>query len=203
MRSYLVRGIACVAIISSNIIAGNYILTIDGQKYEIDAGKETTLKLTDGRKIQVNLEQKEYVIFRTENFSFEHPSDIVPARTDLGKGIHQTMMSSPVGTLVLVQEYADMDPSSLVDMMLNELTKEEKKYGYKISNSSAKVKLASGSVLTGKKSIASYKGKKTLRQVLCYSLRDAGYMIVTQVADDASSKDRAMVAAFWKSLELF
>ena len=65
------------------------------------------------------------ITFKSENFSFEHPIRLSPSRTDLGGGVFQTMMASPLGTMVMIQEYTAINPSGLIDMMLNELTKEE------------------------------------------------------------------------------
>ena len=202
MKKSLFISIACVAFFCSHAIAGNYILTIDGKKHEVDVGKQTTIELSDGKKLQVTLKKKAIVSFSAENFSFDHPSSVAPSRTDLGDGIHQTIMTTPLGTLVLVQEYANMDPAGLVDIMLNELTKEEKQYGYKITNSPAKINLSRGKTLTGKKSIATYRGEQTTRHVLCYSIRDAGVMVITQVAKDAPPKDKAMVDAFWETFKI-
>lgn len=202
MKKILLIGIACVALACGYALAGNYVLTIDGKKYEVEEGKQKTLELSDGKKILVTLEKKAIVSFRAANFSFDHPSYVTPSHTDLADGIHQTMMATPLGTLVLVQEYANMDPARLVDIMLNKLTEEEKQYGYKITNSPASIKLASGKTLTGKKSIATYSGKQTTRNVLCYSIRDAGVMIVTQVDKEAPLTDKLMVDYFWKTLKI-
>lgn len=203
MKKTLLISIACVALACGNTLAGNYVLTIDGKKYEVEAGEQKTVELSDGKKIQVILEKKAIVSFRVENFSFDHPSDFTPSRTDLGDGVHQTMFASPIGTLVLIQEYANMDPAGLVDMMLNELTKEEKQYGYKMTNNPAKIKLSSGKTLMGKKSIATYRGEQITRHVLCYSIRDAGILIVTQIDKEAPPKDRSMIDDFWKTLKIF
>ena len=202
MKKTVLIGIACVALACGYALAGNYVLTIDGKKYEVDVGKQKTVELSDGKKIQVTLEKKAIVSFRADNFSFDHPSGFSPSRTDLGDGIHQTMMATPIGTLLLVQEYPNIDPAGIVDMILNELTKEEKQYGYKITNSPAKIKLASGKTLTGKKSIATYRGEQTTRHVLSYSIRDAGVLIITKVGKDATPEDKSMVGVFWKTLKI-
>ncbi|PID76012.1 MAG: hypothetical protein CSA20_07490 [Deltaproteobacteria bacterium] len=202
MKTALFIGIVCVALACGQVMAGNYVLTIDGKKHEVDVGKQTIIKLSDSKTIQIMLEKKAVASFETQSFSFDHPSDVTPSRTDLGDGIYQTLMVTSLGTSTIVQEYADMDPCNFVDMMLNELTKEEKQYGYKITNSSAKIKLAGGKILTGKKSIATYRGDKTTRHVLCYSIRDAGIMIVTQIDKDAPAQDRAMIDTFWKTLKI-
>jgi hypothetical protein len=202
MQKILFLAITFTVLTSGYAVAGNYILTIDGKKYEVDLDKKTTIMLFDGKKIQVSLEKKAIISFETKNFSFDHPGNITPSRKDVSDGIFQTTMTSPLGTLVLVQEYENIDPASTVDTMLNELTKEEKQYGYKITNSPAEVKLVGGKALKGKKSIAIYKGKETTRYVLCYSIRDGGVMVIIQINKDAPSEDRAMIDLFWRTFKL-
>jgi len=199
MKASLVVGIACIWLICSHAIAGNYILTVEGKKHEVDVGKPTIIELRDGKSIVVTLEKKAVVSFTSENFSFDHPSGVTPSRSDLGDGIHQTMMSTPLGTAVIIQEYANMDPSGLVDMMVNELTKEEKRYGYKISMSPAEMKLANGIVVKGKKVDAEYRGEQSTRHVLCHSIRDAGILVITVVDKEAPPEDQIMIETFWKT----
>jgi hypothetical protein len=202
MKKSLFVGFICIALVCGQSVAGNYVLTVEGEKHEVDVGEQTIIKLSDGKTIQVTLEKKAVASFSVENFSFDHPGDVAPSRTDLGNGVHQTMMTTPLGTLAIVQEYTNMNPSDLVDVMLNELTKEEKEYGYAITNSSEKMKLANGKMLSGKKSIATYRGEQIIRHVLCYSLRDAGIIVITQMAKDASPIDKAMIDTFWESFNI-
>ena len=126
MKTSLFTVVACVALACSQVMAGNYVLTIEGKKHEVDVGKQTVIKLSDGKEIQVTLEKKAIGSFRGQSFSFDHPSDITPSRTVLGDGIDQTIITTPLGTLAIVQEYANMNPSALVDIMLDGLTKKEK-----------------------------------------------------------------------------
>lgn len=195
-----VIAMACFA--CSRAIAGDYILTIDGQKYEVTIGKPATVKLPNGDNIRLTLNKKAIVSFNSENFSFQHPGKLTPSQKDLGDGVSQTIMVSPLGTLVIVQEYTTIDPSRLVDMMLDELTKEEVKYGYHITKSPATRKLSSGAVLQGKMAVSKYRGHEYTRYVLCYKARDAGIMIVTQIEKGAPRDDRVMLETFWKSLQI-
>ncbi len=202
MKSLLPIGIVGVIALCGYAVAGNYLLSIDGQEFEIELGEETALSLPDGNRVQIKLNKKAIVRFQTDTFSFEHPSAFTPSRTNLGGGIHQTMMSSPVGTLVMVQEYGDIDPSTLVDLMLNELTKEEKNYGYEIVTSPITKKLADGTTLSGKKATSTYRNEQRTLHVLYHAVKDAGILFVTGIDRDATSEDQAMMTTFWKSLTL-
>ena len=182
--------------------SANYTLTIDGKAYDIDEGKNTTITLANGKTIQVNLAKKSEISFATQNFTFIHPNQVAPARTDLGDGIHQTMMTTPLGTLVLIQEYQGLDPSIMIDIMINELTKEEKNYGYTIATTPAVKQSADGKKLVGKTVKASYRGEIITRDVLTYSARDAGLLVVTMFDNEAQASELAMIETFWKSLKI-
>ncbi len=191
-----------LSLLSGYAMAGNYLLSIDGKQFEISLGEETALSLPDGKQLQVTLEKKAVVNFQTDSFSFDHPSAFTPSRTNLGDGIHQTMMSSPVGTLVMVQEYGDIDPSTLVDLMVYELTKKEKNYGYEITTTPSTKELTDGTVLTGKTTTTSYRGEKRTLHVLYHAIKDAGILFITGIDEDATPEDQAMMETFWKSLTL-
>ncbi|WP_395376827.1 hypothetical protein [Marinicella sp. W31] len=199
MKKYVFLFLMCAM---NSTFAANYTLTIDGQSYDLDEGQKTTLTLADGKKISVNLEKKDVLSFATKNFSFEHPQTAAPARSDLGEGVHQTMMTTPLGTLVLVQEYVGLSPDLLVDMMVHELTKEEKDYGYKIETTATDKTLAGGQKLSGKTVVASYQGEVTSRDVISYSTNNGGLMIITMYDNETTAEDMAMIETFWKTLKI-
>lgn len=201
MRSRLIA-IMMLSAVCGYAFAANYTLTIDGKDYEIDLGKQQVIKLADGRTLQITLNKKAIVTFKGDHFAFDHPSRFSPSRTDLGDGIHQTMMASPVGTLVMIQEYTSLDPSGLVDMVLNELTKEEAQYGYKITKRETSKTLSDGTRLTGKMAVSTYKDTEYTRHVLCYRARDAGLLIVTQFEKSCPREEREIIDVFWKTLEV-
>ena len=194
--------VVVLSMMSGHALAGNYVLTIDGEEFEIDIGRAEVLRLADGRTLRVALDKKALVAFRVDNFSFDHSSVLSPSRTDLGDGVHQTMLASPRGTIIMIQEYASFDPSGLVDMMLNELTKEEVEYGYKIRKGDAVKTLEDGTQLTGKTAISSYKDDEYTRYVLAYRARDAGLLIVTQFEKESPPEDAQMIELFWKTLKI-
>ena len=181
--------------------AGNYILTVDGKLYDVNLGEEISVPMDDGSFIKVRVDQKDYVAFQTDNYSFEHPSGFSPARTDLGDGIFQTMIATPTGALVLVQEYMSMDPYGMVDMMIHELTKEEVEYGYKLTETGERMTI-NGQMFTGKKVMSEYKGEVTERYVMTYSGRDSGLLIITNLNDIHNAKDIELIEHFWQSINV-
>ena len=160
--------------------AANYILTIGSESYDLSLDEETRIKVGEDY-VAVKLEQKNILLYATENFSFEHPSQYSPSKSNLGDGISQTAMMTPLGSLVLIQEYLNLDPSNLIDLMVNEITKTEREYGYQIETSDHSTTLADGKVLNGKVVTSKYKGSDIKRYFYTYSTKDSGLFIITQV----------------------
>jgi hypothetical protein len=188
--------------VRAHVSVGDYTLTVDGTGFDIDLGKPRDAKLPDGRSFRVRAAKKPIITFRADAFCFDHPSRLSPSRTGLGEGIFQTVMSSPLGTLVMVQEYTSLDPSGIVDVMLNELLKEELHYGYKITRSEATQALADGTVLTGRKAVSTYKDTEYTRHVLAYSGKDAGILVITMIEKAAPPEDAQILEVFWKTLKV-
>lgn len=196
----LLASVLTLVLTSVPVLAGNYVLIIDGKSQEIDLGQKSTVTLGNGQNVEITVEKKAVLNFKTNNFSFDYPSEYTPARTDLGDGIFQTMLATPMGSLILVQEYENMDPSDMTDMMLRELTKEEVQYGYKIDKTEV-TKSINGKVFKGKKAVATYKDEQNTRHVMTYSAKDAGLLVVTMLDKGAPEKDIKMIENFWKSLK--
>lgn len=182
-------------------LAGNYILVIDGQEYEVDLDEQANIKLADGKALNVTLKKKPMLTYKTDLYSFDHPNQVTPTRQDLGEGIFQMMMSSAQGTVIIVQDYSTMDPSGMIDLMLDELTREEKQAGYKYLDTPLTKKLVNETQAVGKQSIAAFDGKQMTRQVLSVSGKDKGLLVITMLDKEAPESDRKMLADFWSSLK--
>jgi hypothetical protein len=197
-----IASLIILCLFSVNGFAANYILTINGKNFDINMDEQQIIKLENQSTLRVTLSKKDIASYKVDNFAFDHPSRLSPSRTDLGHGIYQSMIVSPLGTLVLIQEYTTMDPSGLVDMMLNELTKEEAQYGYKITRSPVTKTLTDGSVLTGTLATSIYKDTENVRHVLCYKARDAGMLIITQYEKGIAPEEAQIIDLFWKTLNV-
>ncbi|RUW99845.1 hypothetical protein EOA35_20345, partial [Mesorhizobium sp. M8A.F.Ca.ET.023.01.1.1] len=124
-------------------------VTIDGKAIDIDAGESTHVTLPDGRQVEVKLDKNDFATFSGGSFSFNHPSGISVTKSDLGENITQYLMASALGTIVVVQEYGEMNPVSLNQLMLQEMTKESVQAGAALTQQPTTRKLADGKELTG------------------------------------------------------
>lgn len=179
--------------------SGNYVLTINDKEYDLSLGEKERIKVGD-QYLSIILNQKDNLIFKTDNFSFQHPSKYSPSKNDLGNGIYQSAMMTPLGTVVLVQEYSSIDPSGLVDLMVNEVTKEERNYGYDIKSSPDSLTLSDGAKLTGKVVVSKYKGSNIKRNIYTYGMKDSGLLIMTQIDYGLASSDEEIIKNFFDSL---
>lgn len=70
-------------------------------------------------------------------------------RVLFGGGVYQTLMTTPLGTGIIIQEYMNMNPELVIDFVLKEITREAVEYGYKYSENNI-VKVIDGKALRGK-----------------------------------------------------
>lgn len=194
--------LAALSLVCATAHAGNYTLTIDGQQYNVDLATPQQLKLPSGQSIQLTLEKNATSTFKANGYAFDHPSTLTPSQTSLSSNIQQTGLMSPLGTVIMIQTYNGLNPTGLVDLMLQELTKEEAQYGYTITNSPAQKKLAAGTLLKGKTSLSKYKDREYARSVLGFGGHDSGLLIMTQIEKEAPQEDREMIELFWKTLRI-
>lgn len=197
-----IAGMMIAIAFSKVAIAGNFILTIDDKQYEIDLGSPIMLSLDDNRKALVRIEKKSLANFIVDNFSFNYRSDITPTRTHLNSDVYQTVLVSPKGTAILIQEYLSNNPCRLIDFMVDEFLKEEIEYGYEIQKTSESRKLFDGKIVNGKKVISKFKDSEVERHVVCYGIRDAGIIIATQTQNIFAKEDQPMLDLFWDSINL-
>lgn len=183
-------------------VAGeNYVLEIGGDSYSLGLNKEKKVTLPDGTHLRLKLSLKEYIEYQGRYFSFSHRNSYRPTNQDLGDGIFQTTVITALGTTVIVQEYTELNPSGLVDIMIQELTKEEVDYGYELKKSDVS-KTIGKKELRGKEAVTSYKGAQWTRSVYVYGARDEGLLIVTIIEEDNVENDMHVIRDFWRTLKV-
>lgn len=186
---------------SSQSFSGNYLLAVDGKEYELNLDSESQLVI-DGKSLSVILKQKQVLRFNSQSFYFDHPKDFMPLKTELNTNIYQTAVMTPLGTVVMVQEYLDMNPEPLIDLMINEVTKKEREYGYKIIEEQKVIELNSSQKLKGKLIQSTFKGSNIERFVGAYGTRDAGVLVLTQIDYEIDEKPSDFIEQIMSSLTL-
>lgn len=180
----------------------NYEISINGKSHDIDLKETLEVKLKDGTKLAIVLTKKEFAVFSDKFVSFEHRGDTGVSSQDLGSGITQLMSATATGTLMMIQEYQTLDPSGLVAMLMNELTKEAVQYGHEKLEKPIERTLASGVVLKGVQATLTYKGDESYWEVLAYAKKDTGIIVATHIDKEFLKKEKSVLERFWRTLNV-
>lgn len=177
-------------------------LTIDGVTVDIDPGESTNVTLPGGKQSKVTLERNDFATFSGGSFSFVHPSNISVTKTDLGDDITQYLMASALGTIVVVQEYGKMNPVSLNQLMLQEMTKESVQAGAALTQAPTTRKLAGGKELTGIRATVKTRTDTADFEIVGFGLADQGLLFITRVAGADAATEKPLIDKFWQSLKV-
>jgi hypothetical protein len=191
----------CIPAARAEALKG-YRLTIDGVAGDIDVGGSAEIILPDGRKVRASLERNEFATYAGERFSFVHPSAMAVTKTKLSDGIVQHLLATAVGTIVVVQDYATLNPVSLDQLMLQEMTKESVQAGGRLTQRKTGRRLADGKELTGISATVKTRTESVDYEILGYGKVDQGVIVITRIDKENAATDQALLDRFWRSLEL-
>lgn len=180
----------------------NYEISINGQTYDISLGRDYQIKSDSGEKLQFKVNKKAVMIYKNGYISFQHKNDLAISSTDLGNGIRQIMTNTAVGTLVLIQEYSTMNPTAMVNLMLQELTKEQINYGYKMQKETHYKALKDGTKLRGLRATLKYNEEEEYWTVSAYGKKDRGLLVITKIDKEYLSTEKNIIDLMWETLQI-
>jgi hypothetical protein len=176
-------------------------LTIDGTVINIDPGDRQDVQLKDGRTVSVQLERNDTVTFSGRTFSFDHDGQYNVAKTNLSDRTVQYALFTPTGTLVIVQEYAGLNPVTVTDFMLQQMLREQREAGAKIVQQPAERSLVDGKVLKGVKAEASDAFDVVDVEVVAAGGPSGGIIVVTRINKQDIAKQGAILDKLWSTLK--
>lgn len=179
-----------------------YKLTIGEVSVEIDPGETLDVTMPDGSKTKVMLALNEFATHSGAMFSFVHPTNVAVTKTQIDATVEQHLMVSALGTLVLVQEYGAMNPVTLNQLMLQEMTKETVQAGGELSQEPATRVLGDGRELTGLKATVKTRTDAAHFEVLSFGTVDQGVIVVTRIDDENVATEGGLLAKFWETLKI-
>ncbi|RWL97774.1 MAG: hypothetical protein EOR68_16625 [Mesorhizobium sp.] len=177
-------------------------LTIDGVTVDIDPGEDIEVTLPGGKTSKVRLEHNDFATFSGGTFSFVHPGNYSVTKTDLGDGIAQYLMASALGTLVVVQKYDKMNPVSLNQLMLQEMTRETVQAGGHLAQQPTTRKLADGKDLTGLKATVKTRTDSADFEIVGFGTADQGLLFITRIGDQDNATEQPLIDKFWETLKV-
>ena len=180
----------------------NYEILINGKKYDLSLGRDYQIKSDSGENLHFRVDKKAVMTYNNGYVSFQHRGDLTVSSTDLGNGIRQIMTNTAVGTLVLIQEYSTMNPSALVSLMLQELTKEQRNYGYKMQQEKFSKALKDGIKLRGLSATLKYNQEEEYWTVSAYGKKDKGFLVITKIDKEYLSTEKNIIDLMWETLQI-
>ncbi|RFC67523.1 MULTISPECIES: hypothetical protein [Mesorhizobium] len=186
---------------TSAVTTKAFRLKLGEQSIDIDVGERAEITLPDGSKVRVELTRNEFATYSGEGFTFVHPSDVSVTRSDLGDGVVQHLMTTALGTMVIVQTYDGLDPSTLNEMMLKELTGDAVAAGAKLERKDAK-RDVSGKTLSGIVATETLRRDTVDYEIESYGKDDAGVIVITRMDRENAAQDSAKIAKFWETFRL-
>jgi hypothetical protein len=180
----------------------NYVVTINGQNFELNPGETIKSKTKTGAAISIALKRKEFTTFENGPLKFEYRSDLSVASTDVDSDIHQHLVASALGTLLIVQQYDKLNPATLTDFMLKQMTDDDVAASAKLQSKPFSIKLSDGTLMKGlKASIKSAKDDVTM-EVLAADTGIGGVMAISRINTDMAKNEQPIIDRFWKTLRV-
>ena len=179
-----------------------YSLQLGDTVVEMNLGETVEVKLPDGTKTAAKLTKNPFASYAGGSFSFVHPSDVAVTRSDLGDGVIQHLEATALGTIVIVQEYANLDPTSLNQLMLEEMTRDGVAAGAEVTQQPAARQTPGGKALSGLTATETGTSDVAEYEIVSYGASGAGVLVVTRIDRENLEADGPMLAKFWESFEI-
>jgi hypothetical protein len=180
----------------------NYVLSVEGTDYEIGLDGSVVAKTKEGNDITIGLKRKEFSTFTKDVVSFEHRSDLSVAATDIEKDIHQYLTASALGTLIIIQQYNNLHPATLTELMLTQLSADDLATGYTMNKTDFARTLVDGTVMKGLRANLKHKSDDVDLQVLAVDSGDGGVIAMTRINHDMGAAEAPIIDRFWATLKL-
>jgi hypothetical protein len=205
MKNLCVASLIWLAFASSGFAADatkNFILIVDGKNYELNPGDKLNAKSKAGKSISIELKRKEFATFVNGALQFEYRGDLSVASTNIDTDIHQHLVASALGTLLIVQQYDKINPAMLTEFMLKQMTDGDVAAAAKLESTPYSMKLIDGTEMKGvKASIKSEKDDVSM-QVLAADTGVGGVMAISRINNDMGKNDQPIIDRFWSTLKV-
>lgn len=202
IKSIMTLGVLFISFISFSQTQGNYTLIINNDSIQVDLNKHVTYKTKTGEALTIKIIQPEILTYSDDMISFDHNKSFSVSNSKIEEGIEQCMVLNSTGNGFMVQKYQTMNPSSLTQLMLNEITKESVSYGYFKTEKKFKKKIKSGQIIEGIQATLTYKNEKEIYTVATYGAKDEGIIVVTMLLNEEFKEDKEIIELFLKTLSI-
>jgi hypothetical protein len=151
--------------------------------------------------VNLVLKQKDILLFRDSVFSFSYPKGYQVSMTTIDETAIQYIVIDAGGSGYMIQKYLTMNPSAMKEILLQEITKESKGYGYVEKRKEYQRTLQSGQTVTVLTSTLTYKNDVNVFEIASVTGKDEGLVILTMdMGGDSAQKGRELSKLMWDSI---
>ena len=200
MKRVVVWTLALSCGLAAASAASEYALIIDGVTNTVELGKNQTLQLPGG-EARVRLERQAATHFVRPMFGFHLAVPLGVNSTAIGEGVHQSLITTPRGALILIQEYETTDPRAMVEMMLEEITKNEQAADYEVSKEQV-TQTVGDLEIRGERARSTTGHEEWVREVYSASAGESGVLSITAIEVKNNAREQELIDEFWEHLSL-
>lgn len=180
----------------------DYTIKINDQSLKIALDKKYEIEV-NGKKVAFQVSANDTLTFQDNIVSFLYPKGFNVSRTQISEGIEQLMIMGADGSGLIIQRYANFNPTGLNEMMINEVTKESVNYGYNLKRKDYKKTLKSGQKFEVTKAILNYKDQVNTYEIISIGKKDEGILILTMnINNEKDSPGQKLIDLMWSTLVL-
>jgi len=202
LKSIITLGVMLITTLCFAQTKGNYIVIINNDSIRVNLDNNINYKTTKGEELTVKIIQPEILTYSDDMISFDHNKSLNVSNSKIEEGIEQCMIVKSTGNGFMVQKFKTINPSSLTQLMLNEITKESINYGYSKTEKKFKKKIKSGQTIEGIEATLTYKGESEVYTVATYGAKDEGIIVVTMFLNDDFEEDKEIIELFLETLSI-
>lgn len=178
----------------------DFVIRLNDTLINVALDKSYTINVK-GTHLQFTVSSKDTLTYTNTFYSFQYPKAFKVSRSKIDVGIDQVSILTAEGSGMIIQKYESLNPTSLNEMMLKEITKESITYGFESKRSVYKRKLKSGQEIEVTRAILRYKENVNIYEVASIGKKDAGLVIVTMRMDeDSNTEGQKIIDLMWHSL---
>jgi hypothetical protein len=178
----------------------DYTIYIDGVPYKVALNNKYDVTL-NGKKVSLSLKLNDTLTYSDQFVSFLYPSGFSVSRTQVDGGLEQVTILTADGSGLIIQKHTSLNPTTMNEMLLSEMTKESVGYGYVLTRQDYKKKIISGQTININKAVLKYKDEVNIYEVTSLGKKDEGVIVMTiKMDDDKTSAGQKLIDLMWSTL---
>ena len=199
MRKILV----IVAILSSlkAVSQEDFVIRINDTLINVALDKSYNINLK-GTKFNFKVSSKDTLTYKNTFYSVLYPKGFRVSHSKLDADIEQISILTVESSGLIIQKYESVNPTSLNEIIMTEMTKESISYGFVSKRSSYKRRLKSGQEIEVTRAELRFKDDVDVYEVASIGKNNKGIIIITMRMDESNPEAQNLIDLMWQSLKI-